>query len=250
MKLAIHQPVYMPWLGYFDKMAKVDKFVIFDECQVVPKSLEVRNRFPNRNGEIVYLTVNIQKKGFREKNIRQIELCDTEMWQNKHKVFLKDTYKYSPYFDEVYSYLDDLYTLKYTKLEEITVGSIMAGMKILGIDTTVIYQGDLEYDRHRNKDLDVGIRRSRDVMDIVEAARCDEYMTGAGGSLEFLNLEEFNMHGIKVAIQDYDCPIYEQRHTPSFVPNISAFDFFFCCGIEKSREIFWDNVNRKKEPYR
>ena len=67
MRVAIHQPNYFPWLGYLDKMAKADKFIIMDEVQLENKSYMCRNRILNREGEVIYLSVPCLKKGYREK---------------------------------------------------------------------------------------------------------------------------------------------------------------------------------------
>ena len=247
MKVAIHQPQYFPWLGYFDKMAKVDKFILMDEVQLEDRSYMLRNRFLSQDGSLTYLSVTAAKKGYREKKYNQIETVDNEKWQNKHRSYLQQLYRRSPFADEVLSAIDPVFSKHYVWLTEVTQDSILACMRLLNIQTPIILQSQLRYQRNINTAEESARRRSQDVLSICKAVGATSYMTGAGASLEFLDREEFSNAGVPVAIQSYQCPAYEQRFASEFLPNISALDMLFNCGIERSRDIFWNNVKSTNE---
>ena len=247
MRVAIHQPHYFPWLGYFDKMAKVDRFVLMDEVQLEDRSYMLRNRFLRKDGELCYLSVTAAKKGYREKKYNEIETLDNARWQGKHLSYLRDLYSRSPYRDEILERLMPVFTKDYRLLYEVTKDSILLCMELLDIRTEIVEQSALNCHRNGEAPQDKNARRSGDVLDICQAAGTTAYMTGAGASLGFLDMEQFSATGIRVAVQDYQCPRYQQLFSKEFIPNISTLDLLFNCGIEESRRIFWENVNSTHE---
>ena len=82
MIIAIHQPEFLPWLGYFDKMSKVDKYVYLDRVQFKKRYYENRNRIKQDN-EVVWATVPVKTKGRYEQIIKDVEIDQTKLWQNK-----------------------------------------------------------------------------------------------------------------------------------------------------------------------
>lgn len=246
MRVAIHQPHYFPWLGYFDKMAKVDTFVLMDEVQLEDRSYMLRNRFLQKDGTLTYLSVTASKKGYREKAYKEIEVMECARWQKKHISYLKDLYCHAPYTEEILAELMPVFAKDYHFLAEVTRDSMEAVMRLLNIPTKLIYQSELDWQRMQ-KEADRQVRRSNDVLAICQAAGASAYMTGAGASLEFLDQDSFQAAHIPVAVQSYACPIYTQRFSSEFIPNISALDLLFNCGIEESRRIFWENVRSTHE---
>ena len=247
MKVAIHQPHYFPWLGYFDKMAKVNRFVFMDEVQLEDRSYMLRNRFLRKDGELIYLSVTAAKKNYREKKYNEIETLDNARWQNKHVSYLRETYSSSPYRDEVLELLMPVFTKDYQFLFDVTKDSILLCMEMLDIQTETVVQSALDCCHKEADSLEKDARRSRDVLEICQAAGATSYLTGAGASLNFLDMEGFSAVGIPVTVQQYQCPVYSQRFSEEFIPNISTLDLLFNCGIEESRRIFWANVNSTHE---
>lgn len=247
MKVAIHQPHYFPWLGYFDKIAKVDLFVFMNEVQLEDRSYMLRNRFLRKNGELTYLSVTAAKKGYREKKYNEIETMDNAHWQGKHLSYLRDLYSRSPYRDEILKHLEPVFTKDYTFLFDVTKDSILLCMELLGIPTKTVEQSTLDWRRNQGCVQEQDARRSKDVLAICQAVGATAYMTGAGVSLSFLNMDAFQAAGIPVVVQSYQCPQYPQMFSKEFIPNISALDMLFNCGIEESRRIFWENVHRSHE---
>ena len=84
MKVAIHQPEHMPWLGFFHKMASVDLYIILDCVQYTKNNWQNRNRFMTSKGEIFWLTVPVRIKGHLNKTIREMEVADENRWIDKY----------------------------------------------------------------------------------------------------------------------------------------------------------------------
>lgn len=252
MKVAIHQPHYFPWLGYFDKIAKVDRFVIMDEVQFVPRSYMSRNSFLNNNGEVVYQSLIVSKVGYREKALRQIEVMDCATWQNKQRVFFDNNYGRFPYYNQVMKELEHIFEKEYVYLLDVQLDTIRALCCMLNISTELVLQSSLTIEhgidaKSTLTEEEKQHRRCLDVIHICEAAGATQYITGCGKSLEFVDPKMFEQHQIQLALQEYQCPIYPQKYTAEFVPNISALDMLLNCGIEESRRIFWENVNSTHE---
>lgn len=247
MKAAIHQPHYFPWLGYFDKIAKVDRFVFMDEVQLENRSYMLRNRFLGKDGELTYLSITASKKGYREKKYNEIRTLDNEHWQRKHLAYLRDLYSGSPFRDEILERIMPIFRKDYEFLFDVTRDSVLLCMELLGIQTKTTAQSSLDCRRDCGEEEGADARRSSDVLAICRAVGATAYMTGAGASLRFLNMEQFAALNIPVVVQSYQCPRYPQMFSREFIPNISALDLLFNCGVEESRRIFWENVENRRE---
>ena len=244
MRAAIHQPHYFPWLGYFDKMAKADLFVFMDEVQLEDRSYMLRNRFLRKDGELMYLSSTASKKGYREKKYNEIQTIDNAHWQRKHLAYLRDLYSGSPFRDEILEHIMPVFTKNYQFLFDAARDSIFLCMDLLDIHTETITQSSVNWRRNCGDEKNADARRSNDVLAICQAVGATAYMTGAGASLRFLNAEQFAESNIPVIVQSYQCPRYPQMFSKEFIPNISALDLLFNCGIEESRRIFWENVKK------
>ena len=128
--------------------------------------------------------------------------------------------------------------------------TIMVTMQALGIQTEIVLQSELGFvPTSRTEAVSPELRRSADVLNMCMAMGATDYITGTGGSLGFLQPNDFEKQGITLYIQNYACPEYRQLHAEEFIPNISALDLLFSCGIEKARELFRANL-RADYPYK
>ena len=238
MRIAIHQPHYFPWLGYMNKMAKVDRFVLMDEVQLTDKSNMFRNQFLTKAGSTRYLTVCFVKKGYMEKPFCEVELNPQVNWQKDHVNFLKDTYRKAPYFEEIWPHIEPLFEKKFSTLYEVDVESLTIIKNLLAIPTEIILQSDLDYDRNTQK--------NELVLSLCQAAGADEYLSG-NGARKYMDLEPFDQAGVHVEFQQFSHPVYPQIHSEEFVPNLSSLDLLFNCGIEQSRRLFHENARQYHE---
>lgn len=237
MKVAIHQPHYFPWLGYMDKMAKVEKFIVLDEVQLTDRSPMVRNKFLTFNGEEATLSLSIQKKGYREKKTRDIELFNIEEIQKKHWRFFECNYKKANYFEEIMERIAPIFERPYHNLLDIEMDTINLIKELLDIKTELIYQSDLLYDKESKK--------SNLMKTLCSSVGADIYLSG-NGARKYMDVESFKEDGIGVVYQNFEYPVYQQFHQEIFVPNLSSVDMLFHLGIDGSKEVFWNNVKKGK----
>lgn len=238
MKIAIHQPHYFPWLGYMDKMAKTDKFVILDEAQLTERSNMFRNKFLSNTGAEKYLTLSYKKENHLELPFKNIELNRNVEWQKKHKNFILTNYRKAKYFDEVWDAVCLIFEKKYTKIYDVDIDTILLLRILLDVNTPLVYQSNLDYDRTKKKN-DM-------VLEICKCLDAGYYLSG-NGARKYMQINTFEKIGIKVKYQNFTHPQYRQVGAGEFKPYMSALDLLFNNGIEESRLIFWENVKRGKE---
>ena len=238
MKVAIHQPHYCPWLGYMDKMAKVDKFVILDEAQLTERSNMFRNKFLTSGGEEKYLTISYRKEGHLELPFDKVQINADIDWQKKHKDFICTNYKKAKYFDEIWEQISYIFEKEYSYLYDVDMDTIHIIRGLLNITTPIVYQSELEFDRTKKKN-DM-------VLEICKALNSQYYLSG-NGARKYMEIESFEAMGIQVRYQEFVHPVYSQIGKFEFQPCMSSLDLLFNHGIEGAREIFWENVKNGKE---
>lgn len=233
MKVGIHQPHYFPWLGYLDKMAKSDIFVILDEVQLADRSPMIRNKFLQANGQEHMLGLSVQKKGYREKMTKEIKLANTGEVQEKHRRFIQMNYCKTQGYQEVWPNICHVFEKDYQYLIEIQMDTVMALRKLLMIDTKLVYQSETNYDKEAKK--------SGLMLSLCENLGATIYLSGQGAR-KYMVDEDFTNRGIEVEYQQFSMPRYPQKNAQGFVANLSALDFVMQLGVEKARKVFWDNV--------
>ena len=233
MTAGIHQPHYFPWIGYFNKMAKSDTFILLDEVQMEKGSFMYRNRILNKQGKIVYLTVSGDKHGQLSKKYFEISSKNDEVWLNKHKEEIKKSYGEGAFFEEVWSELADLFETRESTVCGYCVRSITRIRDLLGIESKLVMQSDLEYDKSKRKnDL---------VIELCKAVGASEYLSG-NGARKYADESSFADASIKLSYQQFDMPKYPQMNSGEFVEGLPVLDLLFNCGIKRAKEIFWETA--------
>lgn len=238
MRIVIHQPHYFPWLGYMDKMAKCEKYILADSMQLTKGSNMYRNKFLSNTGKEIFLTICFEKDNCLNIPYKEVLLNNDIDWKQDHINFINNNYRKSCFFDEVWNYISFIFEKEYKFLYEITLDSIVAIKNMLDISTEVILQSSLNYDSSaKNNEL---------LISICKAVEANEYLSG-NGARKYMDLDLFSENDIKVEYQQFTHPIYNQLNSNSFIPNLSSLDILFNYGIEKTRKIFWENVKSKNE---
>ena len=237
--VASHQPHFFPWLGYFDKMAKSDLFLINDVAQLEKQSPMTRNTIIDRTGNKRYINVSISKDGYTKKQNREILICDWEKKRLSLKGIIRDCYLHADYYKEIWPLVNSLLDKKFQKLIDLNMETIKLGRNCLAIDTPIVFQSTLSYKN--------GNTTSEKLSEKLHAINASTYLSGNGGK-KYMNLNDFNEKGIEVIFQSFSYPLYPQNTINSiFISNLSFLDLIFNCGIDKSRKIFWDNVINSDE---
>ena len=230
MILSIHQPSYWPWLGLLDKIAKTDTFVLLDDVQVTKGTFQYRNIFfCNGVKKIITLPINYSL-GI---TFNKLEFKNGS-WPQQHLDKLRNYYLKTPFFSEVYEGLIGLFkTFKEKKPIDVLIDSMLFCFHKLGVRVNIIRSSSLDYDGQRG-DM---------VLDICKEMNTDIYLAGRG-SLDYMQeyLPLFKKERIEVIWHNFKHPKYPQHPKFKFVEGLSYLDILFFNGVEKSRQIFWDNV--------
>jgi len=223
--MAGHQPNYLPWLGFFDKMSKCDVFVIEDEVQFVYHEFHNRNKIKTPNS-IRWLTVPV-KEGRKRKNFSEILISNNKNWSKRHWLTLKTSYSKSPYWNKFCTFFEETYEKKWNKLIDLNLHLIKGVMDFLNIETELVLASSLNVSGKKN-DL---------IIAQCKALGAKTYLSGVGARI-YLDIDKLEREGIKVVFQEFEYPIYSQLWG-EFVPNLSIVDYLFCAGgkIEDSRAL-------------
>ena len=224
--LSIHQPNYIPWLGYFIKIFKSDYFVILDVVQY-PRgnSFAARNKIKTSNG-VTFLTIPVSiPKGENGKvQYTDVKFANTK-WKRKHLRSIEMNYKKTKYYDEIFS----LYKNVIDSAEDFTemnIELIEQINKYLNIDTKIIRLSEL---------LDVFGKKTQLIIDICNKLNANIYLSGTGGGKDYNNEELLNKNSIKLTYNDFKFPIYSQLWG-NFKSHLSIIDLLFNEG-NNSKEI-------------
>jgi hypothetical protein len=209
--ISIHQPECYPWLGFFEKMSRVEKFVLLDNVQFKKRYFENRNRFRSADGWL-YLTVPVKTSGRLEQKIMDVEINKEANWPKKHMKTIEMLYHNAPYWEENKPFFEDIFSRRWDKLVDFNIEAINYLAGKFGIATP----------RIRASELGVEGKGPQLVLDVCKAAGAKKHLSGRDGK-DFLILEDFAAAGIEVEFQDFKHPVYNQRYKP-FEPAMSAFD--------------------------
>lgn len=235
MILTAHQPVYLPWLGLFHKIALADRFISFDQVQYLPKDWNNRNKIKTAQGP-VWLTVPVLTKGHREKTISEIEINNAVPWGRKHWKSILLNYGKAPHFKRYADFFEDLYAQRWENLTALNDHMLRWFLGTLGIAVPVQSAGDFQFQGAKN-DL---------VLDMCRQLESNVYIFGALGK-DYADLDTFREAGIEVVFQEYKHPEYPQLHG-AFEPYMCVLDLLFNCGEDSLEILMSGNVDKAALP--
>lgn len=228
--IAIMQPTYMPWLGYFAMIDKVQCFVFLDDVQIVKRSWQVRNKIKQNDKELM-LTIPILKEQNRDNMlINNTKYNEATDWKNKHLTSIRHSYSKSKYFCEVYNFIEQLYLFDYSSIGELNLNIVVEICRRIGINTKIVKSSNLNKSDGRKDEL---------LSNICEALNAKIYLS-AQGSAKYIEDEtpggEFIKRGINLFYQNYSHPIYSQLGN-KFISHMGIYDLLFNEGFENALEI-------------
>ncbi len=222
-KVAILQSNYIPWKGYFDLIAAVDEFILYDDMQYTRRDWRNRNRIKTPHG-VQWLTVPVLVKGKYHQKIRDTEIDGLD-WGLLHWKTLAQNYRRAPHFDEIAGWLEPLYLKEsYTHLSQLNRRFIRIVCDYLGIKTVISNSWDYILLDDKTKRL----------ADICVQANGTEYISGPSAR-NYIEEHVFAELGITLTWFDYSgYPEYSQLWG-EFIHEVSILDLLFSCGKEAPR---------------
>jgi hypothetical protein len=216
--VAGHQPNYLPWLGFFDKMFSCDLFIIEDSVLLENEGFIRRNSIKGCNGPI-WLTVPQEHVGDQIPiNKVHISTHNRSGWRKKHWLSIKYNYCKAPFWSDFKEFFEDAYNREWQNLVDLNMHFINGFRSFFGIETRLVLSSGLHASGKKNELI---------------IAQCKEvgattFLSGLGAK-SYLDVDKFTRQGINVVFQNFKHPVYKQLQG-QFVPNLSAIDYLFCAG--------------------
>ncbi|WP_022852160.1 WbqC family protein [Limisalsivibrio acetivorans] len=217
---AVHQPNFFPWLGYFEKISRADRFVIFDDAQFPRTS---RGCWSNRvylrlNNDKNWLTAPVERDGV--KDINETYFKDTS-WRESLRGKISSAYAKASYYKEHRDFVFALLDYPENNLALYNTYVIKEICTFLGIDTSGILI---------SSKLDVSGESNEKLARLTLASGCSVYMSGDGAE-EYLDSDIYEKLGVELIRQNFVHPVYEQRGE-GFLKGLSIIDWIFNMGAK------------------
>ena len=222
MIVAVHQPQYLPWLGYFDKINRADIFVLLDNVQFKKNEWQNRNRIKTANGR-QWLTVPVMYK--YPQLINEVEINNKDKWRHRQRQAIISNYKKAPCWSLLEEFFEEIFSSKWQYISQLNIHVLKRLAGLLGITTPIHVASELcEFPEDPDERL----------IALTRHFNADTYLAGGGGK-DYMDMEKYSQNGIKVIFQEYEHPVYDQLFG-AFEPFMSVVDLIYNHG-EKSLEI-------------
>ena len=212
MIISIHQPAYLPWLGYFDKIIKSDIFIILDTVDYQKNSYQNRNKVLSKNG-CSWLTIPLIKDN-KSKLIKDIKISYKYDWQNKHLKTIKQNYSKADYFQNHINQLSLFYENKWDNFNHYCYEMLQYFCSLLNIKKKIILLSN---------DANIPGKKSELILNLCKNYNATTYYSGINGK-NYLNQTQFDNNNIKIIYQNYKYKKYKQINSNSFISNLSIID--------------------------
>jgi len=220
IRVAIHQPNFFPWLGYFDKMHRADIFILLDNVQFSRGTYINRTRVNTENGPR-WLTVPVKFSLSRKDTIHRVMIDPSTTWKKDHLEKLRNYYLNAPFWDETNDLIVRMYAINHSCLCELNIRIIMELKSLFQIKCRVI----------RASEIESGATSGKRLVELVRGAGGTVYLSG-DGSQWYLDETLFRDAGVDLEYTHFTGPVYPQVHG-GFKAGLSALDALFNVGLKK-----------------
>ncbi len=224
MLVAIHQPHYLPWLGYLSRMACADLFVLLDHVQFAPRNYQNRAGILV-HGEARWLTVPLEQRSREEQLLaKRIDnrLQGARAWSRVHLLTLRHAYREARYLAAHFAALRAIYETPFDRLVDLNASLLELLRNAFAIRTPLV----------RSSALGPCGAKSDLILDVCRRVGASALLVGLGGSRAYLDRDAFARAGIALVFQEFAHPVYPQCGGAPFTPGLSAIDCLLNCGPE------------------
>ena len=213
MILSAHQPAYLPWVGYFDKILHSDVFIFLDTVQFEKNSFINRNTIKTNQGP-AWLTIPVKAKGHIKNSLLEIKIDEQKNWRKKHIKSIEMNYRKAPKFKECFTKIEKIINCSEVNLSEYCFQHLKFWIDELGIKTKII----------RSSELPIKSKKSNLVLDLCNHFGADNYLSGSLGK-NYLVEQDFVKNGVTIQYQNFIQKTYPQLWG-EFIPNLSTLDYW------------------------
>ncbi|MBC8109422.1 MAG: WbqC family protein [Verrucomicrobia bacterium] len=229
-KIAVLQSNYIPWKGYFDIIASVDEFIIYDQVQYTKNDWRNRNKIKTAHG-LSWLTIPVKNQGLTQK-ISETMVIENG-WQKKHWQSIRHAYTKAPFFKLYQAAFEEIYmSIEISDLSKINLNFLKAICKLLNINTIISNSEDYLFSGNRVEKL----------INLVKAAGGTHYLSGQAAK-SYIEESVFIQSGIQLEWMTYEgYPEYPQLYPP-FEHKVTVLDLLFNAGDEASKFMLFQSAN-------
>lgn len=214
--VGIHQLHYLPWLRYFDKIARSEVFVVLDNIQFNKNGWQNRNRIKTSSGATLLTVPVFENAG---QNLSEVRINGQTSWSRKHWRTIEQAYGKAPFFGVHADFLKTTYERKWDRLNDLNRHMLEYFVSALRITTRIVY----------GSDLNVPGTATERLVNVIKAVGGDCYYSGAYAVGAYLDAALFEAAGIRLELQRWESCPYPQLHG-AFVPDLSILDLLMNCG--------------------
>lgn len=223
--VAVHQPNYLPWLGFFNKIARSDIFILLDTVQFARRGYTHRVHLFNTRGDPHWITQSVRRQQFEQEVIHQMHFADM-YWADKHLRTFKQVYHKSPYFEAVFAVISEHLSVVEDHLSTMNGNLIRAIARSVGLSTRILYASEMEIGPFHTP--------SERIARLARHVGAQRYLSGAGGRA-YNDPQVFDQYGIELMYSSFPNKPYPQVYpgvAPEFVAGLSVVDALFNLGFD------------------
>lgn len=226
MIVAIMQPTYLPWIGYFNLIKNSEYFIFLNDVQFDKRSWQQRNKIIINSNE-KYLTVPVHTKNKHLQKLCDVKIDNSKKWKQDHLNSLKFNYGNHKYFKEVFSFLERIYNQENEHLVNLNIDLIIEITKYLGFDFNYEFSSNFKSER----------KKGERIFELLKKIKADKYISPIG-SKEYLDkTKQSRQDKVKVEYINYKCKCYSQKKQSKFFNNLSIIDLIFNHGKQSIKFI-------------
>jgi WbqC-like protein family len=225
--VAIHQPVFLPWLGWWDKLVRADRFVLLDDVQFPKKGGTWMNRVRMLvQGEPAWVTVPVDRSYHGVRSIREMRIDERKPWRESVVDTIARSYRSAAHFEEVLPLVQDLVGVRTDRIAELNESAIRRLAEALELDTSKFV---------RQSELGVDGAGTDLLVELCRSVGGTAYLSGDGAA-GYLEPEKFPAAGLDLVLQGFEPPAYPQL-ADEHVPGLSVVDTLMNCGRVRTLDL-------------
>jgi hypothetical protein len=226
-RVAVIQPSYIPWRGYFHIIQQVERFVFYEDVQYTKQDWRNRNRIKGRYG-LQWLTVPVNRDTMKG-NINDVLIANEKPWGAHHWSVLEMEYRDAPFFNQYADFFKDAYSRQWEKLSDLDIFLTQEICKFLDIKTEFV----------RSPQYPTQGRSTDKLLDLLKKVGATYYLSGPSAQ-SYMEADKLAAAGIELDYIEYNYPPYPQLHG-AFEPQVSVIDLLFNVG-EAAPKYIWDEL--------
>jgi len=234
MNIAMMQPTFLPWQGYFELIHKSDVFIFLDDFQFSVQSYHQRNRLFIDKNRADWYTVPVNKKSSYKKQLNETEINENGTWRKKMWKSIKQNYLKTPFFDSISPFIHEWLLSFHSSLAEQNILFIEYVCRAIGLNNLIV----------RSSSTPSTKKRSDRVLELLREHKATTYYSAKGSFNYMFDEKVFPVPDIEVVFQDYDPKPYTQYQSNTFIPYLSILDSLFNIGFEDTFKLIVNGTKK------